>query len=146
MLRPLYIFGLFALMATPALAGTKACNATLVAQGVCPSTAYQVLFYAVSTADPDGAGPRPTDVNLILDAFTATFGWTGTTVCTQQLVNQGVCIAGQLGTVVPITKAAFTDAFVRAHFVAVVRRYLESQAVAAAQAATAAEPDPVMGN
>lgn len=135
-----------AFASAPTFAGTKACNGTLVTQGVCPTTGYSVLFYAVSTADPDGAGPRPTDVQLVLDAFAATYGYSATTTCTQQMVNQGTCSSGQLGTVVAESKAQFADRKLREHILGVVARYQAATAIAAAEAAAAAETPPVVGN
>ncbi len=49
---------LLLLTALPAAGGVRACNSALVTGGICNSASDGLLFFSMSTVDPDGAGPR----------------------------------------------------------------------------------------
>lgn len=130
----------------PLDAGTRACNATLVAQTVCRQNSDVVYALSIATTDPDGAGPRLAPHTLIQEAFAAVDGWVTPTPCVQVMVDAGICTAPQLGTPVAVTKAQFADMRVRQFVLSKVRQYIEQQQHAAAQATANAEPNPDLGN
>lgn len=138
--------------AIPASAGTRTCNATLVAQNTCRVTTGEVLYFLpISTVDPDSAGPLLAPSALIVDAFAAQANWTGTAICTNgsgsgpNMVAAGICTQGQVGALVPITKAQNSDLQIREYILSVVRWYRVREAVAAAEAAAKATAAPDVG-
>jgi len=135
-----------ALSAIPAAATTRACTTAMVTGGICPSTSYVAYTLAISTTDPDGAGPLQAPSALILDAFALVYNYSSPTVCTADLVAAGVCAAGSLGQAVAITKAQFVDSQVRAYVLNTIRRYNVLSAVQAAEATAKTQADPDLGN
>lgn len=127
-------------------ANIRNCNAALVSAGVCPNTAHALLSYAINTADPDNGGPEVAHSQLILDAYSQQFNWQATTVCIQEMVNQGTCNSGQLGTQVSESKTQFTDRMIRRQVLSVVKAYRSGVNNSAAQAATDAAADPDIKN
>jgi hypothetical protein len=137
---------LLLLVASPALAGTKACTAAMVTAGICRTTADVAVCVSVSTVDPDTAGPLLAPSALVLDAFTSLENWQTPAPCSPEMVGSGICTSGQIGTLVPITRVQFTDMKVRQFVLGTVRRYLKAQGVTAAQVAADLASDPDIGN
>jgi hypothetical protein len=145
-MRSLSLVVLLILLASPALAGTKACTATMVSLGICRSTANVAICLDASTVDPDAGGPLLAPSALVLDAFTTLENYQTPAPCSSEMVGSGICTIGQIGTLVPITRIQFTDMKVRQFVLATVRRYLKAQGVTAAQVAADSASDPDIGN
>jgi hypothetical protein len=126
-------------------AGTRNCTSGMVTLGICRATSDVAYCLPISTLDPDGAGAQQSPSSLVADAFASTYNWQTPTACVQEMVTAGICNAGQLGTLVPITKAQFGDLQVRAFVMRTVRQYLRNQQVLAAQAAADQASDPDIG-
>lgn len=133
------------LFAVPAFAGTRACNAAMVTAGICRATSDVAVCVAVSTIDPDTTGPLLAPSVLVLDAFTTLGNYQSPTPCSAEMVGSNICTAGQIGTLVLITRAQFVDMQVRQFVLSTVRRYLKQQQVAAAQVSADAASDPDIG-
>ncbi len=52
------LLALLSLAAVPASAGVRNCTSALVTGGICNAASDGLLFFSMSTVDPDGAGPR----------------------------------------------------------------------------------------
>ena len=133
------------LLASPALAGTKACTAAMVTAGICRATSDVAVCVSVSTVDPDTTGPLLAPSALVLDAFTFFDNYQTPAPCSLEMVGSLICTSGQIGALVPITRVQFTDMKVRQFVLGTVRRYLKQQQVAAAQVSADAAADPDIG-
>lgn len=128
-------------------AGTRSCTSSMVSPlNICPSTSYVAYCLPISTIDPDAAGPREAPTTLVVNAFAALGNWQSPTSCTADMVAAAICTPGQLGQLVPITKAQFADLQVRAYVMQTVTRYIHLVKQAEAEAAANAEPTPDIGN
>lgn len=134
------------LCALAAEAGTRSCTSSMVSLGICRTTTDVAYCLAIGTVDPDGAGAQLAPSALVADAFASLNNWQSPSACTSEMVVAGVCSAGQIGALVPITKAQFADLQIRAYVMGTVRRYRKQQQVTAAQAAADAASDPDIGN
>lgn len=135
-----------AALATPSFAITRGCTSSMVTLGICRATTDAAICLAVSTVDPDGAGSRLAPSALALDAFAALYGWAASMTCTQEMVDATICVSGQLGTAVAVTKTQFADMIVRRWVLAQLKAYRQQQEHAAAQAVVDTEAAPDVGN
>jgi hypothetical protein len=136
----------FIIAAAPLSAGTRSCTSSMVSLNICRTTSDVAYCLPIGTTDPDGAGPRLAPSTLLADAFAWAGNWQTPAACSPEMVDAGVCTVGQLGTLVPITKAQFADLQVRAFVMQTLDRYKDHQKHAAAQAEADAEPAPDVGN
>jgi len=120
------LFALLAL-ASPAAASVRACTTALVTAGLCNSTSDVLVSYSLPTTDPDGAGPRVSIRDQIVEGCALTFGYSA-------LVN---------GSANPETKAAYCDRVIRTVlFSAWASKYYDSLAETAKQTTlTGTQPD-----
>lgn len=134
-------------IASSSFAGTRSCTSSMVSPlNICPSTSYVAYCLPISTVDPDAAGPREAPTTLVVNAFAALGNWQSPTSCTADMMAAAICTSGQLGQLVPITKAQFADLQVRAYVIQTVTRYIHLVKQAEAEAAANAEPTPDIGN
>ena len=133
-------------LCSPCFAGTRSCTSAMVNLGICRTTADVALCLAVGTVDPDAGGPLLPPSTIIAEAFAALDNWQSPAPCSSEMVVAGICSAGQVSTLVPVTKAQFVDLRVRAFVLEKIRRYLKQQGVTAAQVAADAAADPDIGN
>jgi len=117
----------------------------MVTLGICRATSDVAICVAASTIDPDNTGPILAPSALVVEAFALLENWQSPTPCTSEMVGSAICTAGQIGTLVPITKAQFVDMRVRQFILQKVRLYLKQQQVTAAQVAADAAADPDIG-
>lgn len=118
-----------------ASAGTVNCNSTMVSGGLCRSTGNKLVGYDMPAAVASD----------LADALASLKGYASPTTCTSQLVTAGVCTSGQIGSMVPITKAQFADFMLRRILISIIREYKDQQAADAARATTQAAADPDVG-
>lgn len=61
----------FSLLLLPAVAqaNVRNCNAALVTAGICANATDQLVYYSLSTTDPDGAGPQRSLAVRLLDSI-----------------------------------------------------------------------------
>lgn len=132
-------------ISSPIFAGTRSCTSQMVTLNICRSTSDVAYCLAVGTVDPDGAGPLLPPSTTLADAFATTYNWQTPAPCSSNMVSAGICTSGQIGALVPITKAQFADLQVRAFIKDVMRRYLKQKALETAAAASDAQADPDIG-
>lgn len=78
-------------------AGIRNCNASLVTGGICNSSTDGLLFFSLSTTDPDGAGPRVSQAIQVQEGCALLYQY-------QSTIN---------GVSNPETKAAFCERTIR---------------------------------
>lgn len=133
--------------AAPSSAGTRSCTSAMVSPlNICRTTTDVAYCLAIGTVDPDAGGPLQAPSALVADAFATLDNWQTPAACTAEMVTAGICTSGQVGTLVPITKAQFADLRVRAFIMGKIRTYLKQQQITAAAAAADAAADPDIGN
>lgn len=146
-MKRMFVFAILLLFAAPpVIAGTRSCTASMVSLNICRATTDVAYCLPISTIDPDNGGPKLAPTQLVQDAFASLHGWASPTSCIQEMVDIGVCSAGQLGTSVGITKAQFADMIVRRFVLAQIKQYRQQQEVAASLSIVAAEAAPNIGN
>lgn len=126
-------------------AGTRSCTSSMVSLNICRSTSDVAYCLAIGTVDPDAGGPLLPPSTTIADAFASLYNWQTPAACTQDMVSAGICSSGQIGTLVPITKAQFADLQVRSFVKDVMRRYLKKLAIDAAAVSADSTADPDIG-
>lgn len=126
-------------------AGTRSCTSSMVSLNICRSTSDVAYCLAIGTVDPDAGGPLLPPSTTIADAFASLYNWQNPAACTQDMVAAGICSSGQIGTLVPITKAQFADLQVRSFVKDVMRRYLKKLAIDAAAVSADSTADPDIG-
>jgi hypothetical protein len=58
-----------------AQAGTRSCSAALVTAGICVNASDVLVFYSLSTTDPDGAGPRVSVATQVVEGCAIHYGY-----------------------------------------------------------------------
>lgn len=123
---------LLAIVAAPAFAGARLCNATLASatcSNVCNAAGDGLLYFSISRTDPDGAGPLVSLSDELSAALCATF-------------NYQTTVAG--GGANPESCASFAERMIRDRFREWLANYRERQEEVKKQAAIAANPAPAI--
>lgn len=142
----IWCFLLAVTVCQPVAAGNRNCTAAFVTSGICTVATDRLLYYSISTVDPDNGGPRLALASELVEGIAIAHSYQATVICTPALVTAGTCSQVQLdaGASVPNpeTKANFADRIIRRNLAGYVRLYREAREEADKRARLAADPSP----